>query len=227
VLAALVAAGLVVSDSFDGLRQLMRRAKYPARAGGGSGRWSLVVPASAAPFGDEEIEHLTRLLLRRYGVVFRRLVDREAGLPPWWQMLRVLRRLEARGEVRGGRFVLGMAGEQFALPEAITLLRSVETPDSGGSRGAAAEWVALSALDPLNLTGITLPGPRLPAIAGNRLLLRDGVVVARRQSGEISFQTPLDDLGQCLARSLLLNEARPVEHNVTVDQGHGLRSVGA
>jgi ATP-dependent Lhr-like helicase len=227
VLAALVAAGLVVSDSFDGLRQLMRRAKYPARAGGGSGRWSLVVPASAAPLGDEEIEHLTRLLIRRYGVVFRRLVDREAGLPPWWQMLRVLRRLEARGEVRGGRFVLGMAGEQFALPEAITLLRSVEDPDSGGSRGAAAEWVALSALDPLNLTGITLPGPRLPAIPGNRLLLRDGVVVARRQSGEISFQAPLDDLGQCLARSLLLNESRPVEQNLRLDQGHGLRSVGA
>jgi ATP-dependent Lhr-like helicase len=226
-LAVLAATGAVVSDSFDGLRQLMRRAKYPARAGGGSGRWSLTAGPASAEIDDDGVEHLTRVLLRRYGVVFRRLADREPWMPPWWRLLRVLRRLEARGEVRGGRFVLGMAGEQFALPDAITQLRGIDDRDRSPSASSSEEWAAINAIDPLNLTGVTLPGPRVPALPGNRLLLRDGVVCARLQAGSVEFAADLDAVGQCLARSMLLNERAPESGNVKSDQPHGLRSVGS
>ena len=132
-LAELVALGLVNSDSFAGLRALLmpadkRRHRVSARRGRAlfgmedSGRWALARPARAAAapgHADDAVEHLARTLLRRYGVVFWRLLEREAAwLPPWRDLLRVYRRLEARGEIRGGRFVAGFSGEQFALPEA-------------------------------------------------------------------------------------------------------------
>jgi len=130
------------------------------------------------------LESRARALLRRYGVVFRRLLEREAGAPPWRDLLLVYRRLEARGEIRGGRFVAGMAGEQFALPEAVGQLRAVRRePGAGGP-------VGLSAADPLNLTGIITPGERVPALAPNRVLYEDGVPVLALVAGDVRSLAP-------------------------------------
>lgn len=126
------------------------------------------------------LEHVVDVLLRRYGIVFWRLLQREAGwLPPWRDLLPVLRRLEARGHLRGGRFVAGVTGEQFALPEAVSELR-----DTRRTKGAG-ELVMVSGADPLNLVGTLLPGARVPAVAGNRVLYRDGIAVAAMVSGEL------------------------------------------
>src|SRR5690606_18124329 len=130
--------------------------------------------------GDENVAHIALVLLRRYGVICRRVLEREPLLPPWRDLLNVFRRMEARGEVRGGRFVQGMSGEQFALPEAIGALREARKREDG-------ELVMLSASDPLNLVGIVTPGQRLPALPGNRLLLRDGVPVAVRVGKQVEF----------------------------------------
>jgi ATP-dependent Lhr-like helicase len=156
----------------------------------GAGRWAIARRAPIGPgAGDnaEAIEHAARTLLARYGVVFWRALEREAGwLPPWRDLLRVFRRLEARGEIRGGRFVAGFSGEQFALPEAIGLMREVRRQDG------SAEWVSLSGADPLNLVGILTPGPKLAALAGNRVLYRDGLPVASLAGGETRFHQTLD-----------------------------------
>ena len=186
-LGELVAWGLVSSDSFSGLRALLvpsarrkpiggyrRRGRVAAFGVETAGRWSRVRHGSPLP--DEQIaEAIARQLLRRYGVVFRRLVQRESLLAPWRDVLRVYRRLEARGEVRGGRFVGGFSGEQYALPEAIGLLRAVRREHGAG------ELVAVSGADPLNLVGILTPGDVVPALATNRILYRDGVPVAVRE----------------------------------------------
>ncbi len=151
------------------------------------------------------IEHVARTLLRRYGVVFWRLLAREADwLPPWRDLLRVYRRLEARGEIRGGRFVAGFSGEQYALPEAIGALREARRQPASG------EWVSLSGADPLNLAGILTPGPRLAALTGNRLLFRDGLPVAWLAGGEVQFLIALDPASQWEARKALLRSATPV-----------------
>ena len=121
---------------------------------------------------------MARTLLQRYGVVFWRLLEREADwLPPWRDLLRVYRRLEARGEIRGGRFVAGFAGEQFALPDAVGALREVRR------KPASDALVSLSGADPLNLVGILTPGPKLAALTGNRLLYRDGLPIALLAGG--------------------------------------------
>ena len=163
--AELVALGLVTSDSFVGLRALLvpsslRRTQAasppPERWFGieDAGRWSLVRRGRRK--GGDAIEHVARALLRRYGVVFWRLIEREAAwLPPWRDLLRVYRRLESRGEIRGGRFVAGFSGEQFALPEAIGMLREIRRQPETDS------WVAVSGADPLNLAGILTPGPKI------------------------------------------------------------------
>jgi ATP-dependent Lhr-like helicase len=136
---------------------------------------------------DETIEHVARTLLRRWGVVFWRLLAREADwLPPWRDLLMCFRRLEARGEVRGGRFVQGFTGEQYAAPEAIGLMRDVKRKPESQST------VSLSGADPLNLVGILTPGSRLPALSGNRVLYRDGVPVATYQGGEVQFLVELE-----------------------------------
>jgi ATP-dependent Lhr-like helicase len=205
----LVALGLVTSDSFAGLRALMvpsreRRAHARRRRRAvlvdveDAGRWSLVRRAAAEPDGGA-IEHVARTLLRRYGVVFWRLVEREAAwLPPWRELLRVYRRLESRGEIRGGRFVAGFSGEQFALPDAIGTLRDIRrNPD-------ADTWVAVSGADPLNLAGILTPGPKIASLAGNRVLYRDGVPVAALAAGEVNFFIELDPATEWQARALLL-----------------------
>jgi ATP-dependent Lhr-like helicase len=188
-LGELVAWGLVSSDSFAGLRALLvpsdrrrpissggyrRRGKVAPFGVETAGRWSRVRHRARLP--EEQIaEAIAWQLLRRYGVVFRRLVQRESLLTPWRDVLRVYRRLEARGEVRGGRFVGGFSGEQYALPEAIGLLRSVRREPGAG------ELVAVSGADPLNLVGILTPGDAVPAVATNRILYRDGVPVAVKE----------------------------------------------
>jgi ATP-dependent Lhr-like helicase len=213
-LAELVASGMVNSDSFAGLRALL----VPAdRRGGGrrrraavfriedAGRWTLARRASAQPqVKPEAIEHLARTLLLRYGVVFWRLIEREAPwLPPWRDLLRVYRRLEARGEIRGGRFVAGFSGEQFALPDAVGLLRDVRR------KPVSDDWISLSGADPLNLAGILTPGPKLSALTGNRLLYRGGLPIALLAGGDVQFLADLDTATQWEARKTLLRGAVP------------------
>jgi ATP-dependent Lhr-like helicase len=150
------------------------------------------------------VEHVARTLLARYGVVFWRLLEREADwLPPWRDLLRVFRRLEARGDIRGGRFVAGFAGEQFALPDAVGQLREARR------RSAAGDLVSLSGADPLNLAGILTPGPRLSALTGNRLLFRDGLPIAMLASGEVQFLETLDTETQWQAHKALLRATAP------------------
>ena len=133
------------------------------------------------------VEHIARALLRRYGVVFWRLLEREADwLPPWRDLLRVYRRLEARGEIRGGRFVAGFSGEHFALPDAVGMLREVRRKEGSGA------WISLSGADPLNLAGVLTPGPKLAALTGNRLLYRDGLPIALYEGGEVQFLEELE-----------------------------------
>jgi ATP-dependent Lhr-like helicase len=143
-----------------------------------AGRWSLLEPIKLGQDdGRPDVgraEAVARVLLRRYGVVLRRVVEREDGLPPWRDLLRALRTLEARGEIRGGRFVAGFSGEQYALPEAVEALRAARRAPK------SAALVSLSAADPLNLVGILTPGERVPALASNRVLYRDGIPVARK-----------------------------------------------
>ena len=121
-----------------------------------------------------------------------------AWLPPWRVLLRVLRRMEARGELRGGRFVAGVSGEQFALPEAVELLRKTRRDSTTG------ELVLVSAADPLNLVGIMLPGAKVPALAGNRVLYLDGVAVATFVGGSVQWLEPLELAQRNSAESLLI-----------------------
>ena len=181
----LVAAGRVSADSFAGLRALLlpaarrdggrhrRLRRHPLNGIEDAGRWSLSRNHGAAAADGEAIEHIARALLCRYGVVFWKLLEREAPwLPPWRELLRVYRRLEARGEIRGGRFVEGLVGEQFALPEAIAPLRAVRR------RADVGERICLSGADPLNLVGTVLAGDKVPALTASRVLYRDGMPVA-------------------------------------------------
>ena len=203
-LSQLAALGLVTSDSFDGLRALLvpsnkrptfgrNTAKHRRRTNLASiefaGRWSLLPRSScfsaaidgANGAGPREvaIEKFARVLLRRYGVVFRRLLERESFPVTWYELGRIYRRWEARGEIRGGYFVGGVSGEQFALPEAIGLLRSIRKSSSNG------ELITLSAADPLNLQGILTPGARIAAFTANRILFRDGLPIAALESRDI------------------------------------------
>ena len=143
------------------------------------------------------MDHVARVLLRRYGVVFRKLLERESGLPPWRELFYVFRRMEARGEIRGGRFVSGFSGEQFALPEAADLLKRI-------ARDAAGDRVSISAADPLNLVGIVTPGERVPALSGNRVLFEQGVPVAVQAGGEVRFLKDVPERSQWEVRNLLI-----------------------
>jgi ATP-dependent Lhr-like helicase len=133
------------------------------------------------------LEHIARVLLRRWGVVFWKLLGREATwLPPWRELRRVYQRLEARGEIRGGRFVEGVVGEQFALPEAVEALRRVRKREHDGVP------VAISGTDPLNLVGGVLPGAKVPALATSRIVYRDGLPVAVQVAGEVTLLQALE-----------------------------------
>jgi len=174
-----------------------------------AGRWALARRGNPGQNGRqvsaEAVEHVARTLLLRYGVVFWRLLEREAGwLPPWRELLRVYRRLEARGEIRGGRFVAGFSGEQFALPDAIGLLRETRRKNDSG------DWISLSGADPLNLVGILTPGPKLAALAGNRLLYRNGLPIASLAGGQTHFYETLDPATEWQAQKALLRGATPL-----------------
>ena len=213
-LAELVAAGWVTSDSFAGLRALLtpsekrkplgktrRHRRSPLFGIEEAGRWALVkrpppgAPSKRAYYEPDQdmVEHIVHSLLRRYGIVFWRLLQREPSwLPTWRDMLRVLRRLEARGDIRGGRFVAGVSGEQFALPEAVGMLRETRrAPESGA-------LVSISGADPLNLVGVIAPGTRVPALLSNRVLYRDGVPIATLVAGEIQW---IESLAHAEARA--------------------------
>ena len=227
-LAELVALGVVNSDSFGGLRALLIPSDRRRPAAGGrrkrrialfgmdaAGRWALVrkptpieADADDRPterLRDEEaIEHIARTLLKRWGVVFWRMLAREADwLPPWRDLLMCYRRLEARGEIRGGRFVAGFTGEQYAAPEAIGLLRDTRRKPHSQS------YVSLSGADPLNLVGILTPGSRLPSLSGNRILYRDGIPVAVFAGSEVTFLEKLEPKEQWDAQNLLLRRHVP------------------
>ena len=190
-LGELAALGMVTSDGFAGLRALItpsakRKPLIPAPRRNrtvpfgieSAGRWALLEGHPDECTDPQRIEHKARTLLRRYGVMCRRLLEREANAPLWRDLLMAYRRLEARGEIRGGRFVAGLAGEQFALPEAVGQLRAIRRQES------RERLVGLSGADPLNLTGIVTPGERIPALANNRVLYEDGVPVLARSGGE-------------------------------------------
>ncbi|HVD93911.1 MAG TPA: DEAD/DEAH box helicase [Vicinamibacterales bacterium] len=187
---SLVAAGLAASDGFSGLRALVWIAQgRPAtldRRANFAGRWTVIAPAAPQASRDAAMEAQAWTLLRRYGVVSRRVIARESTAAAWRDLARVYRRLEARGEIRGGRFVSGMSGEQFALPRAIERLREVRrTPVDG-------RFVVISTADPLNLAGVVTAGDRIRAAARNRLLYRDGVPQAVREGDFVRELAPVD-----------------------------------
>jgi ATP-dependent Lhr-like helicase len=180
-----VARGLVTADGFRAVRSLLRRGSRQAvpqrrglrrglrgTTGGASGRWSLLPNPLSGGDKDELAEAVAEQLAARWGVVFHDLIARESLAVPWRDVLWAFRRMEARGTIRGGRFVTGFSGEQYAHPDAIDVLRAVRKKPRNGER------VAISASDPLNLTGIVLPGPRVPAIAANTVRLTDGAVAS-------------------------------------------------
>ncbi|HEX4633402.1 MAG TPA: hypothetical protein VH163_06215, partial [Gemmatimonadales bacterium] len=220
-LGELVAWGLVSADSFSGLRALLVPSDRRRPIGGGegrrrgkvapfgvenAGRWSRVPGPSVVP-QEQLVEALAWQLLRRYGVVFRRLVEREGFLAPWRDILRVFRRLEARGEIRGGRFVGGFSGEQYALPEAIGLLRAARKEEPSGA------LVSVCGADPLNLVGMITPGDPVPALATNRVLLRDGIPVAVQEGDGRSVRLlieALPDEAQLLRTALVRRRPTPL-----------------
>jgi len=198
---------LVPSGQRKPIAGVKRRGRILAFDIESGGRWALVRRTPQQGSIDEQAkaaaaEHVARALLRRYGVVLWRMLSREAGyLPPWRDLLRVFRRLEARGEIRGGRFVAGFSGEQYALPEAVGLLREMRR------RPLSEQWISLSGADPLNLIGILTPGPRLPALTDNRLVYRDGLPVATLSAGKVQFLTTLDARSEWEAEKRLVRSA--------------------
>ncbi len=214
-LGELVNWGIVTSDSFAGLRALVtpqsrrprfapRRARRPmASQFDAAGRWSLVARPNVSQPDARAVEFLAQVLLRRYGVVFRRLLDRESVLVPWRDLLRVYWRMEARGEIRGGRFVDGVAGEQFALPDAVGTLRTVRRA------APSEELIAVSAVDPVNLAGTLLPGERINATLNNRIVFRDGLPVAVQRGDALELLNELDAELAWQAKMLLTRKRRP------------------
>jgi len=194
-LKTLIAAGVVTADAFSPVRWLLRpeaqklRRSRKAKLHGVNlpvGRWSIPGTGFSRESTDaiggttqQRLAVICHSLLRRYGVVFRAVIQRETLLPPWRELLNYLRRMEDRGEVRGGRFVDGFSGEQFALPEALGLLRK---PIESHSQPV---YTVISACDPLNLGGLIVPGVKTPAVTGNRVLLENGIQVARIMAEEL------------------------------------------
>lgn len=194
VLGELVSRGRVSADGFSGLRQLIQGTQMVSRrairqrlerqrTNQSAGRWSLwsVGMANVELSPPEITEQWAWQLLRRWGVMFRDLLSREPGAPRWFELLQIYRRLEARGEIRGGRFIAGVSGEQFALGETVRQLRHLRDQEPPG------EYLVISAADPLNLVGILTDHPRVPAFASNRVLYRDGVALAWRRSQTVEL----------------------------------------
>jgi ATP-dependent Lhr-like helicase len=225
-LSGLAALGLVTSDSFDGLRALLipsnkrptlgrnegrRRRKTNLASIEFAGRWSLIQRGQARESNgahtaarDAAVEKFAGVLLKRYGVMFRRLLERESLGVSWYELGRVYRRLEARGEIRGGYFIAGVSGEQFALPEAIGLLRSIRKsqPDM--------QLITLCAADPLNLHGILTPGSRIAAFTANRVSFRNGLPLAALEGGEVQRLSDANGLSDSeIETALKIGKLRP------------------
>jgi ATP-dependent Lhr-like helicase len=226
----LAALGLVTSDGFAAVRATIlkhahrghhsatrtskrrhRRAAYAH-----SGRWSKFPPFIQPLPGEQRAERWAWLLLSRYGVMFRDLLARESLAPSWGELVRVYRRLEMRGEIRGGRFIHGVAGEQFALGEAVDRLRRLrdEPPKN--------EWLIISAADPLNLVGIITPGGRIPATHANRVLFVDGRPMAAAESRQLRWITDTDDATRQRAAQLLLGPDTLRRQQLTSDIDAGM-----
>jgi ATP-dependent helicase Lhr and Lhr-like helicase len=211
----LAALGLVTSDVFGAIRKIVegnrargsrrrRTSRRPLHATTAPiGRWSLFPGMVGRASRAQHLEAWCRQLLLRWGVVFRDLLERESSAPSWQDLVSTFRRLELRGEVRGGRFVSGVAGEQYAAHEAVDRLRQ--------ARDTAADdiWLVLSAADPLNLFGTVVPGPRIAATHRNALVLRDGRLIASRQAGEAEFYEPVDRLVEWSMRRAMATGRRP------------------
>ncbi len=187
----LATAGLASADGFDQLRACMDPRRKPSATEipnrrstrTTAGRWSLLTEElHAAPTAierarrtDVALESFARQLLARYGVLFRDLLTRESNAPKWRDLLNILRRLEARGEIRGGRFISGFSGEQYALPEAMESLRGARTRE-------CSAIIPVAAADPINLAGIVIPGDRIAAVPGKQVLYRNGVLDSEPES---------------------------------------------
>ena len=205
-LGELIAQGRVSADGFAGLRAFTGASARRLRAIAEAGRWSCVArrAADAEDVGEDGVEAVARTLLRRYGVVFKPLLVRESITVPWRDLLREFRRLEARGEIRGGRFVAGFTGEQYALPEAVETLRRVRRAPADGT------IVTLSAADPLNLTGVVCLGERVSATASTRIAFRDGVPIGTLTgSRKIDWIEPQSPEGEWEGRNALLRRRIP------------------
>ncbi len=202
-LAELVSAGLVTSDNFTGLRALLTPDSHKPKAGNherrraiygieDAGRWSLLTPLikddTDTELTDDQLERLIALYLNRWGVITRKVLEREQNAPPWRQLLLKLRRMELRGDIRGGRFINGVGGEQFALADTVTALRKQQKlwqdqQESGTTK--EPQRFVLNATDPLNLLGTLLPEKRVPHLSGNRILFEDGLPVAVLEKEEV------------------------------------------
>jgi ATP-dependent Lhr-like helicase len=204
-LAELVAAGYVSSDGAAGLRRVIGAVPWTrsAHRAGPDGRWFALRESGELP-RDVAVETLAWTLLQRYGVVFRRVIAREASGVPWRELASVYRRLEARGEIRGGRFVSGMTGEQFALPDAVERLR--ETRRSGDDE----RLTAISAADPLNFTGIITPGDRIRATQGSRIVYRNGVPIAAMEGDVLKRLAEIDPDTAARAEAMAAGRLAPI-----------------
>jgi len=234
-LGELVFRGMVTADSFTGLRALLtplsktthrvvakrRRRNKAVYSMDEAGRWVRLGTQNAGlqraggmrtDADRETLEAIALKLLQRYGVVFRKILDRESIGVPWRDLLRVLRRLEARGEIRGGRFLGGFSGEQFATAEAVQLLRSIRRAPLDGS------MISVSAADPLNLLGIVVPTGRLPPSASNRVLYRDGAPIALMEAKEIRFLVEMSPAEQWQAKQALLRRHVPPKVRAYLNQ---------
>ncbi len=226
-LAELAAGGAVTSDSYAGLRALITpESKRPGYGHGrrrrrassmnsvdAAGRWSAIISSTEDPKTPEQrawpgtdentLSAVVDTLLKRYGVLFRKVLEREPDLPPWRELLYMCRRMEARGEIRGGYFVEGCSGEQFARPEAIALLRK--------QKNATQELppVVISATDPLNLVGVILPGDRIPALHTNRILFKNGLPVAKQLNGVTTCLTDVEPAARWEIDKLLARRRNP------------------
>ncbi len=213
----LAAQGLITSDAFAAVRKLSdgdaqrsrRRVRRPLHGGVAPiGRWSLFPGLVEPAVAEKHIEHWCRQLLKRYGVLFRDAIARETAAPSWQALVGTLRRMELRGEVRGGRFVTKVSGEQYALPEVVERLREARnTLDR-------QPWVVVSAADPVNLFGIVTDEVRVPATHRNALVVQGGRLVATRIAGVAEFHQPVDQ-----ATAWTMRKAMTVGRHLAVENG--------
>jgi len=228
-LAELVSLGLATSDSYTGLRALLTpndrkpggRSRRHRKAMFGvedAGRWSLLSRVSKdensekpnldQSLDDEQLERLIVVYLQRWGVVFRKVLEREPFAPPWRILLRTLRKMELKGVIRGGRFIKGVGGEQFAFSDTVDILRSL-AKKTANQPVVTNYYVVIAAADPLNLLGIILPDTKLPTLVNNRVLYRDGIPLATLKGGEVTFLTKIAPDQRWKLQQLLLKKNFP------------------